>query len=324
MSTTPSQKSAFVVMPVSGTATCSEQEWSDIFTEVFTPAFRDCGYACKRATPCTGNLIRSIITELRGAWIVLADLTDRNANVFYELGVRHSLSKRTILVAQNSDHIPSDLRGYWWLVYGTKPGEVSAFRKEIAELVKHIEAHPDRSDSPVSDFIEQEMLGVSGYLTREAVKKLSALFTELTGTINTLGQLESDPRYAKFLSCSCLELLLSTLYIDVGAPLLSECYELRHALQLIEAGLRLDPDFIGHVQTLAKEVLGQIHEIRMRLARGEFIEPTEVSVMVWSPEKRTLPAAGEDQGTKWLYSCSKDLSKIDLNDLRRHFLGPKE
>src|SRR5262249_45308811 len=152
--------------------------------------------------------------------------------------------------------------GYWSLVYGTKPGEVAAFRRKIAEVVAKIEADPDQSDSPVSDFLKHEMLGVTGYLARESVKKLSALFTELTGLINTLQQLECGPQHACFLVPRCLDLLLTTLYVDVGASLLGKCYELRHALQVIHAGLRRDAAFVGQTLILASDVERQIGDLR--------------------------------------------------------------
>ena len=61
-----------------------------------------------------GNLAESIVERLRNSRIVLADVTDRNPNVFYELGVRHSLRSGTIIVAQNGQHVPSDLQGLWF------------------------------------------------------------------------------------------------------------------------------------------------------------------------------------------------------------------
>lgn len=94
-------------------------------------------------------LLRVLLKKLRHSTIVLADLTDQNPNVFYELGVRHSLSKRTILVAQGIKHIPSDLRGEWYIEYGVKPAEVSGFKAEIKRLISEIEDKPHRNDSPI-------------------------------------------------------------------------------------------------------------------------------------------------------------------------------
>lgn len=307
-------KTAYVIMPVSSTTACTDSEWADIYNEVFAPALTESGYLCEKAYPSTGNLIKSLVIDLQKSWLVLADLTDRNANVFYELGVRHALSKRTILVAQNSGDIPSDLKGYWWLEYGTKPGEVSAFRKRLKELLIQIEEDPERSDNPVSDFLDHEMAGVSNYVFRENAKKLSALFTELTGTVNTLRQIETDSRFVEFLHSDCLDLLLCTLYIDVGSDLLRKCHELRHSIRVIESGINRSSSFVVTSQTLASEILNDIHTLRKMYSRGEYTEPENVSVMIWTPVSQSATDSGG-------YSRSEDLSKIDIGDLRDHFGG---
>ena len=173
-----SAKDVFVIMPFSATKSHSQAKWTEIFEHVFCPAVEACGYTCERAAPKTGSLIASIVERLREARIVLADITDRNPNVFYELGVRHSLSKRTIIVCQDLNDIPSDLRGYWSLQYGLLPGEVARFREEVGRLIYEITRSPDKSDSPVSDFLERENLSVSSYVQAENIKKLGALYTE--------------------------------------------------------------------------------------------------------------------------------------------------
>src|SRR5262245_3188103 len=109
-SLSPAQKDVFVIMPFSSTASRTEQEWRDIYAYVFEPAAKAAGLKADRAAVTTGSLIKSIVERLRNSYIVLADITDANPNVFYELGVRHSLSKRTIIVAQDTKHVPSDLR----------------------------------------------------------------------------------------------------------------------------------------------------------------------------------------------------------------------
>ena len=103
-------KEIFVIMPFSTTLTCKKEDWDDIYLNIFVPAVEGCNYSCERAKTQTGSLINSIIKKLRTARIVLADITDQNPNVFYELGVRHSLSKRTIIVSQKSVDIPFGLK----------------------------------------------------------------------------------------------------------------------------------------------------------------------------------------------------------------------
>ncbi len=153
-------RTAYVIMPFSSTETCSTDEWTEIYENVFKPTIEACGYSCERARPETGSLIRSIIEKLQKSTIVLADITDKNANVLYELGVRHSISKRTIIVSQNAVHIPSDLSGYWSIIYGIRPAQLSEFRRDIRRIIEEIEKNPDKSDSPISDHLEQQKLQI--------------------------------------------------------------------------------------------------------------------------------------------------------------------
>lgn len=149
-------RTCFVIMPFSQTSSCSEEEWTDIFDNVFKPAVEGAGldYECRRSSATRGNLIKDIILDLNDSHVVIADLTDRNANVFYELGVRHALRNRTILLAQKRGDIPFDLKVYALHVYSwkTKRGK-DALAVKLKELLNEIDTNPDRADNPVSDFL---------------------------------------------------------------------------------------------------------------------------------------------------------------------------
>lgn len=172
----PSTKTGFVIMPFSPTQ--SEKNWTEVYNEVFKPALEECGYVCTRAEPSRGNLITDIIENVANSDMVLVDVTDRNANVFYELGVRHALRRGTIIVSQGSDHVPSDLRGYWHLAYGLRPAEVKTFKAEVKRIIEEFENNPGQSDNPVSDFLDRTHQSSMREVNRENSKKLSALITE--------------------------------------------------------------------------------------------------------------------------------------------------
>lgn len=144
----------FVIMPFSATASCTKKQWTSIFENVLKPAVEDAGLNCHRSTATRGNIIGAIMEALRDAYVVLADLTDQNPNVFYELGVRHAMKNRTILIAQDEKFIPFDLRPYATYVYN---GKTKRGREELAtrlrELLADVDRSPDRSDNPVSDFL---------------------------------------------------------------------------------------------------------------------------------------------------------------------------
>jgi hypothetical protein len=146
----------FVIMPFSDTNHCTEAEWTAVFETLIKPAVEQAGlgYECRRSSATRGNLVAQIVESLRDAHVVVADLTDRNANVFYELGVRHTLENRTILISQNRDSIPFDLRPYANHVYvwKTEAGR-GEFYATIRALLQEIDERPDRPDNPISDFL---------------------------------------------------------------------------------------------------------------------------------------------------------------------------
>jgi len=273
------QKSAFVIMPFSPTA--SEKNWTEIFDTVFKPAIEECGYACERAAPSTGSLIISIVESLRRADLVIADVTDRNPNVFYELGVRHSLRRGTIIVSQDGEHVPSDLRGYWYLTYGLRPRQVLQFKSAIRKIIAAIRKAPNRSDNPVADYLDREQINISHYVQRDNVKKLGALLTELSGNRLAIAQQLSSGE-AQPLSHGCIQLLVQTLYVDIGPELLKTCYELEYRLGLIIKG-GANSGILEQALERTELLFERISDIRDRIGRGEFAEPAVASTMVWSP-----------------------------------------
>lgn len=271
-------------MPFSDTKICTADEWTDIYENVFRESIEPLGYKCERAQPATGSLIKSIISKLRTSRIVIADITDRNPNVFYELGVRHTLSNRTVIVSQDEKDIPSDLKGYWSLLYGIKPKEVKKFKEDIKRIITDIELNPDRSDSPVFDYLNSENLIITRTIQIENIKKLNALYTELTGVLLTLKEIAKNPKHSDYLSYCCLELLLSTMYIDVGDILLKEAYEIYHKIKTIDKGIRgkgLVSQTIGLTTGFVKSIL----EIRKKMLLNEFQEPETITAMKWQSDK---------------------------------------
>lgn len=151
------KKNCFVIMPFSETASCSEDEWTDIFENVITPAVVNSGYnyKCERANIHYGVIIWEILDKLNRSELVIADITDRNPNVLYELGVRHTLGGPVIAIAQNNDDIPFDLTPYPFKIYGWKTKkEKEKFKEEIKEAIADLEQNPQKAVSPVRKYLD--------------------------------------------------------------------------------------------------------------------------------------------------------------------------
>ncbi|HRI35238.1 MAG TPA: response regulator [Saprospiraceae bacterium] len=154
---TPHKRKCFVIMPFSTSHSCNEEEWTDIFNTLIKPAVEKSGfnYECVRAIALPGNnIIEHIFDEINGADLVIADLTDKNPNVFYELGVRHALRDCTILIAQNEKDIPFDLKPYATISYDWKE-EIARkkFEENIKYTINYIETNSEKAISPVRKYL---------------------------------------------------------------------------------------------------------------------------------------------------------------------------
>src|SRR5216683_4448543 len=95
----------FTIMPFGG--------WLDDYYEsIYCPAIEAAGLSPHRADDLfrPGTIVTDIWDYTKRAKLLLADLTGKNPNVFYELGLAHALKKPAILVAESMDDIPFDLR----------------------------------------------------------------------------------------------------------------------------------------------------------------------------------------------------------------------
>jgi hypothetical protein len=101
----------FVISPIGREGTDTHRTFYEVLEYVIRPAVKHSGYNLQviRADDIdrSGSFIKDILECIANSFVVIADLSDQNPNVFYELGVRHALSNRTILIAQSMDDIPS-------------------------------------------------------------------------------------------------------------------------------------------------------------------------------------------------------------------------
>lgn len=92
------------------------------FDNVYTELQRTAefiGFRCRRADDIWENpaVIQDVVSLIDRSRIVICDCTGRNPNVFYEIGIAHTLGRETILITQSETDIPFDLRHLRFVVY---------------------------------------------------------------------------------------------------------------------------------------------------------------------------------------------------------------
>ena len=94
-----------------------------------------------------GSITKQIITEIYSAKLVVANLTNRNPNVMYELALRHSLGKPVIMIAEKGTPLPSDIVMEQTIFYQNDARGVIELRENIAAAEKEIDY--DKTESPI-------------------------------------------------------------------------------------------------------------------------------------------------------------------------------
>jgi hypothetical protein len=98
------------------------------------------------------SIIRSIVEGLINADVVIADLTNRNANVFYELGLAHALNKKVIIITQSIDELPFDIKAYRAFEYSLLFYKMPKLIEELTQRLDGAISGKMKYGSPISDF----------------------------------------------------------------------------------------------------------------------------------------------------------------------------
>lgn len=150
-------RTCFVAMPISKSDSCTGEQWTQIYEKIIKPAVEgaNLGFKCKRSVALRGNILKDIIMDLHKNDVVIADVTDQNSNVFYELGVRHGLKDGTIILTQDRKFASIfDLNNYASHVYDWKTDRgIKEMTAKIQELLRDFVQNPNKPDNPVSDFL---------------------------------------------------------------------------------------------------------------------------------------------------------------------------
>ena len=121
----------FVLMPFAG-------QFKPIYDDHIKPIVLKAGLQCERADDIRGtNLITWDIWErINRARFLIAELTDRNPNVFYELGLAHALSKDVILLTQSMEFVPFDLKILRCIPYEFTPRGTQSLEKALSATIE--------------------------------------------------------------------------------------------------------------------------------------------------------------------------------------------
>jgi tetratricopeptide (TPR) repeat protein len=152
-------RECFLVMPIRKAGTEEHEYFRALRDTVLEPVMKQLGYHVTRADDITksGSITSDVIKRLATADLVVADLTDLNPNVFYELGVRHTLRGNGTIMIVDTDHttVPFDLSPYRVIEFTPDLRGIEKLRDMLIQFGNAISGAKTDSikDNPVHDFL---------------------------------------------------------------------------------------------------------------------------------------------------------------------------
>jgi hypothetical protein len=120
----------FVLMPFS-------TELKPIYATHIKKVAQDLNLSVARADDFfnTHEIIQDVWQGIATSRLLIADCTGKNPNVFYEIGMAHSIGKPVILISQTLEDIPFDLRHRRVIVYKYTPPGMMEFEEQLTATI---------------------------------------------------------------------------------------------------------------------------------------------------------------------------------------------
>lgn len=222
------RQTCFVIMPFSKTTDeHTEEYWTEHFDKFLKPLIEENpDFEARRSEALRGDILRQIITDLVVSHVVVADLTDNNTNVYWELGVRQSFKHGTITIAEAGTKLPFDIGGKGTFFYYPKNHlKMKGFINQFKEAIQDCCSHPDRPDSHVLETISGRGTLFEIFRRDEAIRRLDAVLSECSANLYVLKQATDTaqenlkkPEDRQFptirFRTMAIELLITNRYVD--------------------------------------------------------------------------------------------------------------
>ena len=130
-------KKCFFVTPI-GSSDSEERRDSDFVMKNFlNPVTKKMGFDVLRADLLndTGKIDDTIVQQLETSELVVIDLNKLNPNVMFEFGIRYGLGKPFVVIAQNLENLPLDVRNIRVLEYTVTAPDIESINEKLEAMI---------------------------------------------------------------------------------------------------------------------------------------------------------------------------------------------
>lgn len=207
-----------------------EKYWTDHFEKFIKPIIEENpSLVAKRSEPLRGDIISGIINNLYSSPIVVAELTDFNPNVYWELGVRQSFKHGTITISEKGTSIPFNISTKATLFYSKDKFKDIIFKNSLSKALDDCLMNPNNPDSIVLESLGGRDSLFQTFFREETIRRLNGLIQDCNWNETILkDSIQKALKYhsKKFkityditeplIRLSGIELLLTNRYLDAN------------------------------------------------------------------------------------------------------------
>ncbi|TDQ37384.1 hypothetical protein [Aureibacillus halotolerans] len=151
-------KSCFIITPIGNAGSPTRRSADGVIKSVLKPELKKLGYEVSVSHEMTdsGSITRQILDKIISSDMVIANLTELNPNVMYELAVRHGARKPVVQVAVEGTKLPFDIIDERTLFFVNDMQGVTELKDKIGEVIESAE-NEENPDNPIFRTLGEKM-----------------------------------------------------------------------------------------------------------------------------------------------------------------------
>ncbi len=272
-------KDCFVIAPIGEPDSDTRKRSDQVLKHIIRPAVAECGYAAIRADEIDkpGIITSQVIQRVVSDPLVIADLTETNPNVFYELAIRHAIKKPLVQIIKKGERIPFDVAGTRTIqVDHTDLDSVESAKMEIINQIQSLEKEPEDIETPISVSLDLQILRQSEKPEERSLADLVSAVSDLRSSISKIetkigtadgeGILDDIDRRLK----STLMRLEDSMEMSSGYSRKGRKYQFRHLRELVHMAEMGSNGSYGLLiaMSMLKEPFPWLYEVGMEVYRN--------------------------------------------------------
>ena len=223
------KRKCFIIGPIDQEESKIREEADKLFEEIIAPVMEMCNFEAYRSDHLDepGQITEQVYQHIKSASLCIADLTNHNSNVFYELAFADTLDKPVIIIYKKGQVLPFDLKDRRCIEYDLEDEidkeeyikKVEGFKNKI---LKYIESYKERNwdglglfkdfIAPIVQIESREQLY---YKAIDMIKRANCIRDTTWGKISRHLDPKEKIAREKYRKCSNEAIVNGVIYLDL-------------------------------------------------------------------------------------------------------------